>query len=189
MQDPSTVIGGVQYATKLLGGRDARVVGLIVSSAFLRGLSVAVAKADLTKLIKDLPGLKSDSGETSTEGLTQKLLDTLAWSEIAATLGGVADGAATVLEMVGPDGLETLSNAFTAQTTVWLPSDAPGAAGVFPVALSNRNDHWVGRWPQYLQWLIWEVRVNGFFPDLGELLARSKPSTGTAGAPESPAST
>lgn len=189
-QEPTTTIAGIQYSTKLLGGRDARAVGLVVTSAVLRGISVALGKADLSKIIKAFTApAEAPEGATAetSERRLSRMLESLSWGEIAGALGGIADGGATLLEMLGPDGLERATAAFTAQTTVYLPSPVASAGGqLFATPLANRDDHWVGRWPQYLQWLMWEVQVNGFFPDLAAMAARSRPSNGTAGAQASP---
>ena len=180
MTDPTTTIAGTKYSTKLLGGREARTVGVLVTSAVLRGLGAAMAKADLSKILAKAPALAD--GEPSQ--LLASLVATTDWKELASVLGGLADGGATLLEMLGPDGLEILTAHFTAQTTAFLPPDHPGAAGVYPVPLASREDHWQGKWPQFLQWLAWCVRANGFLGDWDALVARSKQATGTAGAPQ-----
>lgn len=173
-QDPTTEISGTRYAMKLLRGREARTVGLLVTSAALRGIAVAIGKADLSKILKQLPKLE-DATKAS-------FLESLSWPEISAAIGGLADGGATLLEMVGPDGLEVITKAFTDQCTVWVPADHAGAVGqVFPVPLSNREDHWVGKWTQYLQWLAWGTRINSFFPELPGLAASPISASGSAG--------
>jgi hypothetical protein len=187
-QDPTTEISGTRYAMRLLRGRESRTVGLLVTSAILRGVSVAIAKADLSKLLKQIPDLQTKDAEGKSSVAT--LLASLSWSEISGALGGIADGGATVLEMIGPDALEVITKAFTDQCTVWAPADHSGAGGqVFPVPLSNRDDHWVGKWSQYLQWLAWGVRANGFFPELPGLGASPKPANGSAGGSGPPSPT
>jgi len=175
MPDPTTTIAGTQYTTKLLRGREARTVGLLVTAAALRGIAVAIGKADLSKILKQLPEFK--------EAPSIKILANLSWQEVSSALGGLADGGATLLEMIGPDGIEVISNAFTAQCTVYVPSPVAAAAGqVFPTPLSNDPDYWVGKWPAFLQWLLWQIGANGFFPDWRGLAASPKPATGSAGA-------
>ena len=180
MPKATITIGGIRYDQNLLGGRETRAVGLLVTSACLRGIAVAMAKADLSRIVSIL---KSAEDGDDAKKLLLTLVDTADWKEIASVLGGVADGGATLLEMIGPDGLEVMTAHFAAQTTVHLPPDHQGAVGTFGVPLSNREDHWQGRWPQYLQWLAWGTRINGFFPDVGALVASSKRANGTAGEP------
>lgn len=176
---PTTTIAGTRYDMALLTGRDARAVGLIVTSAALRALAVAMSKADLATIVKQLQG---PDGQVSGASL-KNLVDTLSWPDISKNLAAVGDGFATLLETIDADGLETLSACFTAKTTAYVKSDHPGSTEVYPTPLANRDDYWTGKWTQYLQWLAWGVRINGFLGDWDQLVARSQPATGTAGAP------
>lgn len=187
MADPSTIISGTKYSMTPLRGREARTVGLLVTSATLRGIAAVVSKTDLSKLLKQLPDL-SNLGE---EGKGAQILANLSWPEIAAALGGLADGGATLLEMLGAEGMETLTSVFTSQCTVWAhaPSDPARTGATYPVPLANQDDHWVGKWPQFIQWLIWGVKVNGFFPELPGLAASPTLANGSAGVSGSAAPT
>jgi hypothetical protein len=176
---PETTIGGIRYSMKPLGGRETRAVGIVVTSSVLRGVAVAMGKADLSKLVDNFQkAAAKDDLTAAQQGM--RLLTTMSWKDIASTVGGVADGGATVIEQLGPDGMEVLAKAFSSKCSAWLPSPVANA-GVYETPLDNQDDHWVGRWPQFLQWLWWGVSVNGFLGDLGALVARSSPPSGTAG--------
>jgi hypothetical protein len=182
---PTTTIAGTRYDMGLLTGREARTVGLIVTSAALRALAVALAKADLSSLLSKVKG---PDGEISATSL-KALIETMAWPEIAKNLGALGEGGAALLETIDASGLEALDRAFTAKTVAFIKSEHPSDTNVYPTPLSNRDDYWTGKWMEYLQWLAWGVRVNGFLGDWTRLGARSPSPTGTAGAPESKAST
>jgi hypothetical protein len=162
-----TTIQGTRYRMRLLGGEDAVRAACIVTGPAFRAIDTLIAKLDLTK------GLEG-----------------LGVSDIAA-LPAVA---AQVFESIGYHGIVALTKMFSEQTTVFVPSGVQGDTQLHPVPMTNRTDHFVGKWPAHLAWLGWAVMANGFFDVSGILdqlravsenakavLRSQKASTGSSG--------
>ena len=185
-QTKTTTIAGVRYDQKLLGYHDAIAVGVIVAGPALRALDELVSHADvLGKLFAKLQAKDKEK---------KKSLDELDWTELLelkdAHLPMVV---ARAVESLGIDGVKAVAAALTPVTTVYLPSPAPGAVGLFPIPLENAGEeHWRGKFPLFMAWLTWSISAQGFLDvsllldkisDAGKAVLNSRPaSTSSPGA-------
>jgi hypothetical protein len=156
----TTTIGGIRYDMKLLGADEAIAIGVLVAGPGLRAVDELVAgAAALSKLFDRFTALRKEG----------KGVDELGWDDFTALKDAhIPLVVARAIEALGGDGVAEVARAFTAQTTVHLPSPVPGG-GIFPVPLANADDHWKGKFPLFMAWLTWGVWANGFF-DVSGLL-------------------
>jgi hypothetical protein len=140
-----TTIHGTKYRMTLLRGESATRAACIVTGPALRAVDKLLEKIDLANGFEALG---------------------------AKDMAAIPAVAAEVFDAVGFQGVMALTAMFAEQTTVLRKSPAHGAGDqLFEVKLSlELDDHFVGKWPAQLAWLIWGVMSNGFL-DVSGILA------------------